>query len=174
MTSRTQRPTPSLRFVRKALRELPQQIARIVEEFDLRAERWQPAPGEWSGLQTVAFLLESEREDAPAVEAMVERDGAPVPERRAHLVVEERDYAGSSMDHLMYDFYELRQNVLWALEYADEGGADHTGQHPYRGTVTLAAYLREMSDRDMEVLLALRTLTEAIEVAGVGAWRRPT
>lgn len=173
MTSRTQRPTPSLRFVRKALRELPRQIERAVGEFDLRAERWQPAPGEWSALQTMAFLLESEREDAPAVEAIVARDGAPIPERRAYLVVEEQDYARVSLDHLLYQFYELRQDVLWALEYAEEQGADHTGQHPYRGTVTLAAYLREMSDRDMEVLLALRTLTEAIEVAGVGAWRRP-
>jgi predicted AAA+ superfamily ATPase len=63
---------------------------------------------------------------------MVARDGASIPERRAYLVVEEQDYANTSLDHLMHEFHGLRQEVLWVLEYAEERGGDRTGQHSIR------------------------------------------
>jgi hypothetical protein len=160
------------RWLRKALREIPREIGRVVERFDEPALRWRPAPGEWSALEVLGWLAESEREDTRAVEAMVREDGARIEEQRAHLAPLERDFNASSGWRLYEDFARQREELLWSLEFL---GAEwqHTGTHPYRGPISLMRYLREMSDRDLEASIMLRKLQEAsgTEFEAVGGRR---
>lgn len=148
------------RWLRKALREIPRQIAELAEQFDDRAVRARPALGEWSAIEVLGFLAESEREDLRAVEAMIVEDGARIAEQRAHLAPGERDFEGQSAWRLMEDFFRIREELLWNLEFLEDEW-QHTGTHPYRGTVSLMRYLREMTDRDLEASITLRRLLES-------------
>jgi hypothetical protein len=148
------------RWLRKALREIPREIGRLVEQFDAPALRWRPAPGEWSALEVLGWLAESEREDTRAVEAMVGEDGARINEQRAHLAPLEHDFNACSGWNLYEDFARQREELLWSLEFLGPEW-QHTGMHPYRGPISLLRYLREMSDRDLEASIMLRKLQEA-------------
>lgn len=172
MTSLRDDPT-NPRWLRKALREIPREIGRIIARFDAAGLRWRPAADEWCALEVLGFLLESEREDVQAVEAIMRRDGAPIGEQRAHLAPGEHDFTADSPWQLLEDFFEQRENLLWTLELVAPDEWTRTGVHPYRGPITLARYAREMSDRDMEVSLMLRRLDDAVgrEPAGSGGRR---
>lgn len=159
------------RWLRKTLREIPREIGRLVERFDTAGLRWRPAPDEWCALEVLGYLRESEREDLRAVQAMVDRDGAPIAEQRAHLAPGEHDFTTEPAWRLLDDFFERRESLLWTLELVTDEWT-HGGVHPYRGRITLAKYVREMSDRDMEASLMLRRLEEAVGREPVGGGRR--
>lgn len=160
------------RWLRKALREIPREISRQVESFDLDALTAKPERGvdtDWSAAEILGYLAESEREDLANVEAMVEADGARIEERRAHLAPGEHDYAAEPPYRMLDLFLERREHLLWTLEFVNNEW-HHTGAHPYRGTLTLLKYVREVSDRDLEASFWLRQLRDATEP--VGARRR--
>ena len=150
------------RWLRKTLREIPREIGRVIERFDEAGLRWRPAADEWCALEVLGFLRESEREDLEAIEAIIRYDGAPIAEQRAHLAPGEHDFTSHSAWRLLEDFLEQRESVLWSLELVDDDEWTHAGVHPYRGSITLARYAREMSDRDMEASLMLRRLDNAV------------
>jgi hypothetical protein len=156
------------RWLMKALREVPHEIEGVVVEFRDRDLRWRPAPGEWCAKEVVAFLRESEHEDLKAVNAILDRDGAPIEERRAHLAPSEHDYLDHPVEELLWEFLTLRQSLLWTLDMTDDW--DRHGRHPYRGVVALPVYLHEINERDLEAAWTLRKLQEAL--AAVPARRR--
>ena len=150
----------------KALREVAHEVGQLVHGIPEDALRRRP-PGEglreqWSIVETVGFLRDSEREDLRAVQAMLRRDGARLRERRAHLAPGEGGYALSRVDELVWDFEALRQELLWELEWAGSGW-DHRGLHPYRGEVSLADYVHEINERDLDAMWNLRRLREEAE-----------
>lgn len=161
MTTLRDNPT-NPRWLRKALREIPREIGRIVEGFDDRMLHWRSAPGEWSALEVLGWIAEAEREDLLAVEAMIRYDGAAIWEQRAHLASLERDFNQESGWRLLDDFLSTREQLQWMLEYVDDQW-QHRGEHPYRGAITLAKYLREMSDRDLEATIMLRRLADGAD-----------
>lgn len=160
------------RWLRKALREIPREIGRIIERFDEKGLRWRPAADEWCALEVLGYLRESEREDLHNVEAIVRYDGAAIEEQRAHLAPGEQDFTTESAWRLLEDFLEERESLLWTLELVAGDEWTHAGLHPYRGRITLARYAREMSDRDMEASLMLRRLDDAVGRDPVDAGRR--
>ena len=150
----------------KALREVAHEVGQLVYGIPEDALRRRP-PGEglreqWSIVETVGFLRDSEREDLRAVQAMLRRDRARLPERRAHLAPGEGGYELSAVDELVWDFEALRQELLWELEWAGSGW-DHRGVHPYRGEVSLADYVHEINERDLDAMWNLRRLREEAE-----------
>ena len=148
------------RWLRKALREIPRTIADLVEQFGNYDVRTRPDGEEWSAVELLGFLAESEREDLRNVEAMIAADGARIEEQRAHLAPGERDFSGHSAWRLLEDFFRIREELLWNLEFLNDEW-EHAGVHPYRGRVPLMRYLREMTDRDLEASITLRRLIEA-------------
>jgi len=168
-TYRTARYGSNARWLLKALREAPGEIAQVTDEFHDYALRWRPAAGELSAIDVLAFLLESEREDLRAARALIRRDGAPIEERRAHLAVLEQDLTQAHARNLLWDYLGLREELLWLLE--DLGPEwEHAGVHPYRGRVTLTTLIHEVNERDLE---ALWTLHRRLEAAPDG-WTRPS
>ncbi|MGE0134152.1 MAG: hypothetical protein AB7L91_13440 [Dehalococcoidia bacterium] len=155
------------RWLTKALREVPHEIHELLTSMDEQELRWRPSERDWCAKEVAGFLLESEREDLRAVEAIVRRDGAPIEERRAHLAPGERDFRDASIDELVWEFVSERESLLWTLEWSDAW--ERAGEHPYRGRVTLLQYLHEVNERDLEAAWQLRRLHEAL---GAGAGRR--
>lgn len=150
------------RWLRKALRELPRTIADLVEQFGNEALHARPNGEEWNAVELMGFMVESEREDFRNIEAMIAEDGARIEEQRAHLAPGERDFGGQSAWRLLEEFFRIREELLWNLEFLNDEW-DHAGTHPYRGRVPLMRYLREMTDRDLEASITLRRLLEASE-----------
>lgn len=163
MTYLTRQYGSNPRWLMKALREVPHEIEGLLSSFEDRDLDWRPGQGEWCAKEIAGFLLESEREDLRAIEAILERDDARIEERRAHLAPGERDYSGEAVYELVWDFLTLRESLLWTLEMTDDW--ERSGRHPYRGSVSLLQYLHEINERDLEVAWRLRKLQDAIEVS---------
>jgi hypothetical protein len=153
----------------KALREVPHEIEGLLSSFEERDLSWRSGPAEWCAKEVAGFLLESEREDLRAVEAILARDGARIEERRAHLAPGEQDFTAEPVYELVWDFLTLRESLLWTLEMNDDW--ERSGQHPYRGRLSLLTYLHEVNERDLEVAWRLRKLHGALGAASPARWR---
>jgi hypothetical protein len=158
------------RWLMKALREVPHEIRNVLGDMDERDLQWRPAPGEWSAKDDASFLLESEREDLRSVDAIVRQDGARIEERRAYLAPGEHDYGDDRIEDLVWDFLDLRDTLLWKLEFIEDW--EQAGLHPYRGAVTLLALMHEVNERDLEAAWKLRKLQEALVAASAPVRRR--
>lgn len=162
----TRRYGSNQRWLMKALREVAHEVGNLVSDLPDGALRRHP-PGEglrerWSMAETVGFLHDSEREDLRAVRAMLQRDGARLPERRAHLLPAEGGYDRSEVRDLLWGFATLREELLWELEWAGPGW-DHHGVHPYRGAIAVGEYVHEINERDLDAMWSLRRLREEAE-----------
>ena len=153
------------RYLLKALREVAHQVEDLLVRFDERELRWRPADDEWCAIEIAGFLRDSEREDLRAVRAMVARDGARIEERRAHHGPAEQDYRRASAQELAWEFAFLREDLVATLQMA-EGSWEHGGRHPFRGRVTLAQWVHEISDRDLEATWKLRRLRDQLDASG--------
>ena len=160
------------RWLLKALHEVAGEIEGLAVSLDDRALRWRPSPDEWSALEVVGYLRDSEREDVRAVRSMLRRDHAPIAERRAHLSPGEQDFHAARVEDLIWDFLTVREELVWLL-YGAEGAWEHCGAHPHRGEVSLSTYVHEVNERDLEAMWMLRRRAEAF-AAQAGTASRPT
>lgn len=161
------------RWLLKALREVAREVEQLTWGLDeaFLARRPPPETGlreDWSILEIVGFLRDSEEEDVRAVAAICARDGAPLGERRAHLGPGERRYRLDQFQDLLWGFASLREELLWTLQWAGSAW-EHHGVHPHRGTVPLEQFVHEINERDLEAMWSLRRLCEA---APAGSGRR--
>ena len=163
MLSPARRRDPGRRWLLKALRETAHEIGRLAAALPPEAlHRRPPASGvreAWTAIEVACFLRHSEREDLAAVRAVLARDGAPLPERRAHLAPGEGAHGAAGLDELLWDYAEAREELLWEIELAGREW-EHAGVHPHRGAIALAAWVREVHERDLEALWSLRRLRE--------------
>lgn len=157
---RTARYGSNARWLLKALREVPGEIARTAELFHDDALRWRPAEGEPSAIDVLAVLLESEREDLRTARTIIRRDGAGIEPRRAHLMVMEQDLPRAGARELVWDYLGLREELLWLLDGLDPEW-DHAGLDPYRGRVTLGMLAHEINERDLDIAWTLQRRLEA-------------
>lgn len=163
--SSTRRYGSNQRWLLKALREVAHEVEQLVSGLDADTLTRRPAAAglreEWSIVEVVGFLRDSEREDLQAVHALCARDGARLPERRAHLGPGEGSYGHDELPELLWDFALLRDELLWALQTAGPGW-EHAGVHPYRGEVSLSQFVHEINERDLEAMWRLRQLRESL------------
>lgn len=169
MPASTRRYGSNQRWLMKALREVAHEVEQLVQGLPDDALRRRP-PGdglreEWSMIEVVGFLRDSEREDLRAVQAIVARDGARLRERRAHLGPGEGAYESADLGELLWDFAMMREELLWVLHAAGPGW-DHVGTHPYRGEVSLGEFVHEINERDLDAMWSLRRLRDGA-TAGV-------
>lgn len=158
------------RYLMKALREIAHRIEGLVVGLDehaltLRAD--EALAEDWCIKEIVGFLRDSEREDLHALEAMIERDGAPIPARRAQYGPVDHDYRVARIEELIWDFMMLREETVWNLRTA--GGAwEHVGIDPYRGAVTLIERVQEMNERDLDGMWRIQRLVDHVTSAPGG------
>ena len=165
MPTSSRRYGPNRRWLLKALREVAHEVQQLTWGIDdaILTRRPPPETGlreDWSILETVGFLRDSEAEDLRAVQAICARSGAPLPERRAHLGPGERRYRLEQFQDLLWGFASLREELLWTLQWA-EAAWEHHGVHRHRGEVTLNQFVHEINERDLEAMWTIRRLCEA-------------
>ncbi len=173
MPTSTRRYGSNQRWLLKALREVAHEVQQLTHGLDdaILTRRPPPEAGlreDWSILEIVGFLHDSEEEDVRSVHAICARSGARLAERRAHLGPGERRYRLEQFQHLLWGFASLREELLWTLQWA-EGSWEHHGVHRHRGEVTLDQFVHEINERDLDAMWSLRRLREA---APAGSGRR--
>ena len=155
------------RFLIKALREVGHRIEELVYGLGDRDLSERPPGEEWCIKEVVGYLRDAEREDLRAVNAMILRDGARIETRRAEFGPLEHDYRSERVEDLLWEFSNLREDTVWTLRGAGAGW-EHVGEHPFRGTVTLARWVHEINERDLGAMWRIERLREAIHAEPAG------
>ncbi len=168
------------RYLVKVLREVARRIERIASSLDEPALGWRPDEDDPAAAELLAYLRAAEREDLRALAGVLAADGARVEARRASPGTSAAPPtvgtgAGASAEAsveaevaaLLWDFAVLRDELVWQLETAGEAWS-HAGLHPFRGTLPLADLVREIGDRDLDVMWRL----QRIAAEAPGARRR--
>jgi len=127
----------------------------------------QPSPGEWSALECLGHLLDTERYVFPArVELFLAgRD----------LEAFNPDTQGSSVDQspaeMAAEFARLREASLAALQKVSQADLLRTARHSELGMVTLGEMLHQWAAHDLNhTVQAERALMQPF-ITGSGAWR---
>jgi hypothetical protein len=149
------------RYLRKALREVAHRIEELVVQLTKEESRERIPEDDWSVVEIVGFLRDSEREDLKAINAMISRDGARIQERRAQHGPREGDYQRLHVDELIWEFATAREEMLWTLNDAD-GLWHRTGEHSFRGAVTLTEWVAEVNERDLDVMWRIGRIVDRV------------
>jgi hypothetical protein len=161
------------RYLVKVLREVARRIERIASSLDEPALGWRLDEDDPTAAELLSYLRDAEREDLRAISGLLAADGAAVQARRASPGASSGPTVGddSSVEAevaaLLWDFAVLRDELVWQLETAGEAWA-HAGRHPYRGSLPLTDLVREVGDRDLDVMWRL----QRIAAQAPGARRR--
>ncbi len=161
---RTRQYGSNRRWVLKALREVPYSIARELDGVRERDARRRTDADEWSMVEIVGFLRDAEREDMASARSILRRDGARIQERRAHYGPLEQAYTRDDTEGLLGDYWELREELVWLLRDRDDEW-ERSGEHPYRGRVSLDRLVHEINERDLDVLWRLQRVRDALGIA---------
>ena len=153
------------RYLVKALREIGHRITRLASNMDddtLHAL----APGEeWTVTEIIGFLRDSEREDLRSLEVMLRVDGSPVGERRAVAEVADGAYRRADVAELLWDFATLRDETVWLLQSAGTAWS-YVGIHPFRGEVSVAQWVQEINERDLDAMWRIQRAHDALRPPG--------
>ena len=129
-----------------------------------------PAPGEWSAMECLQHLVDTERMVFPA---------------RLQALLAGRDFAAFDPDAqgtkpantltpagLAAEFARLRSASLAALERVTEADFPRTARHSELGIVTMAEFLHEWAAHDLNhTVQADRAIMQPF-IAGCGPWHR--
>ncbi len=149
------------RYLRKTLREVAHRIEELAVQLTEDEAREHIPEDDWSVVEIAGYLRDCEREDLKAINAMIARDGATIEERRAQYGPIEGNYQQQHLDEFMWEFATIREETLWTLHDAD-GLWHRTGEHPFRGNVTLTEWVREMNERDLDVMWRIGRIVQRI------------
>jgi len=131
--------------------------------------RLPPAPGEWSALDCLAHLIETEREVFPVrVEALLAGKDFPGFDPDAQGVLAQ---VADDPPRLAETFSRLRTESLVALSRLTQADLSRTARHAELGIVTLAELLNEWAGHDlMHTIQAERALMQPF-IQGCGPWK---
>ena len=145
-----------IKAVREAAGELFQQFSGVSES----GLRWRPAPDEWSLKEIAAHMRDAEQLYQGQIELMARRRTPRLPHEPIDVLPSERDYRGEKLQTLLWEWEASREETVWILYQLDEDDWMRTGNHPYRGEVSIYQIARELHEHDLEHLVQARRLRE--------------
>lgn len=146
------------RYLVKALREVGRRITRLVSGVEEGLLEVVPEGEDLSIAGIIGYLRDAEREDQQALEVMLRVDGSLIAARRADQGPED-PYTADDVARLLWDFATLREETLWTLESAG-GRWRNAGIHPFRGEVEVLAWVREMTERDLDAMWRIQRIRD--------------
>lgn len=156
-------------WVLKALREAGNALLSELRGLDENALRRRPEDGEWSLKEIAGHIRDAEQLALRQLEAILGGQRRPLPAWDIDVLPYERDYRSAELTRLLAEFRNLRRettNLLWGLM---PSGWESSGEHPYRGRVTLGEIARELAQHDLEHLWQLRRVKERLGVKTTGS-----
>ena len=74
----------------------------------------------------------------------------------------ERAYRDEPVEGFLWEFESAREETVWTLYALDEEAWNQTGEHPYRGTMSIYDIAREIHEHDLQYLIMARRLREKV------------
>jgi DinB superfamily len=151
-------------WVLKALRECANTVVSELSFLDEDTLDRIPADGEWCLKEVAAHVRDAEDLALRQMTAIIEGRRAVLPAWDIDLLPAERNYRSSDVGDLLMEFRQLRRettDLLWSLTRADWRAS---GEHPYRGEVTVETLARELAQHDLEHLAEIRRLKHDLGV----------
>jgi len=149
-------------WVLKALRECSNIVVRELSVLDEDELRWSPGDGDWCLKEIAAHLRDAEQLALRQMNAIREGRRRPLPTWDIDLLPAERDYRSADLGDLLAEMRELRQEVTYLLWDLTESDWQASGEHPYRGPVSIETLARELAQHDLEHLAEVRRVKAAI------------
>ncbi|HWO72212.1 MAG TPA: DinB family protein [Dehalococcoidia bacterium] len=150
------------RWLLKAVREASGELFHQFAGLDEAALCWRPAPSEWCMKEIAAHLRDAELLYQRQIEAIAHGEGERLPYEPVDVLPSERDYREEPLRRFLYEYESAREETIWLLYTLDEDEWRRTGQHPYRGTVSIFDIARELHEHDLEHLIQARRLREQL------------
>jgi hypothetical protein len=157
----------SIEMVKMVLATTPARWLSLTETLSLDLVACRPAPDEWSALECLYHLLDTENIFPVRMRAMLA--GQPI-------VAFDPDTEGTTNtdqtpEELAQIFASLRQANLEELEYVTIQDLSRTAEHSELGIVTLGDLLHEWAAHDLaHTVQAERALMQPF-IVGSGPWR---
>ncbi len=127
-----------------------------------------PAPNEWSALDCLRHLLDTEQIVFPVrVQALLA--GQPIP--AFDPGTQGRHYTEWTPGQLAVEFARLRKANLGELEQVTDQDLTHTSQHRELGTVTLGELLHEWAAHDLNHTVQAEQALMQPFILNSGPWR---
>ncbi len=138
------------------------------ELWDLDEDERQsiPGPGEWSFHRLAFHLMAVEEATLDAVELICRQHGPVLDARDPNLEAEEADLDSIDMETCLYRLERARHGLLYHVCDLTDRLWQRAGTHPYRGRVTMAELLTDLSRHDLEHLWQIRREKQAARLAG--------
>lgn len=161
--------THTIEEFRAMLRPLPAYWSFLVESVPDEIIRRPAAPGEWSALQCLYHLLDSERMVFPARVRIFLAGGDAFPAFNPNE--EGTDYSHLSATEVAKQFAKHRSETLQLLEQVGPEDLSRKAHHSELGMVSLQEMLNEWIAHDLNhTIQGERALMQAF-IPGSGPWR---
>jgi len=145
-------------WVLKALRECANSVVSELSLLDDETLCRAPADGDWCLKEIAAHLRDAEELSLRQMTAIVENTGGTLPAWDIDLLPAERNYRSEDLGDLLSQMIKLRREttyLIWGLPGSEWRSS---GDHPYRGRVTVETIARELAQHDLEHLAEIRRL----------------
>ena len=154
--------TGSRRWLMKAVREAAGELFQQFHGLDEASLRWRPREGEWCMKELAAHMRDAELMYQHQIEAIIHRRSGLLPYEAVDVLPAERAYSELPLRDFLWEYEAAREETVWLLRMLDEDDWFLTGEHPYRGAVSLFDIARELHEHDLDHLFQARRLREAV------------
>lgn len=151
------------RWLIKAVREIAGELFQQLSGLDEAGLRHRPANGEWCLKEVAAHMRDAEHLYQKQIEAILRGRTGLLPYEAVDVLPSERDYSGEPVRNFLWEFEAAREETVWLLRGMDEEEWSRSGEHPYRGRVTIYDIARELHEHDLDHLFQARRLREQVK-----------
>ncbi len=154
---------PALRrWLIKAVREAAGELFQQFGSLDDVALRWRPRDDEWCLKEIAAHVRDAERMYQRQIEAIAQRRPGRLPYEPVDVLPAENNYRDMPLRDLAWEFEAAREVTVWLLYTLDEDDWSQTGEHPYRGAVSIYDIARELHEHDLDHHFQARRVREQL------------
>ena len=136
----------------KALRANPVTLRVLVAGLDEATVRQRPAEDEWSIVEVVAHLGDTEERTLERVRRMLDEDNPTLPAFDQAALAVERGYHEMDAVGALQRFLDLRAEHVGLLESLDDAGWRRPGIHEEQGPMTVQLYESHIAGEDADHL----------------------
>ncbi|HET8571670.1 MAG TPA: DinB family protein [Candidatus Limnocylindria bacterium] len=145
----------------KALRSNPVTLQTLVRGLTDAALRARPAPDEWSIVEVVAHLGDTEERTLERVRRMLDEDNPTLPGFDQAALGVERHYHDMDFGEALRRFLALRAEHLGLLESLDDAGWRRPGVHAENGPMSVQLYESHIAGEDADHMAQIARLVPA-------------
>jgi uncharacterized damage-inducible protein DinB len=136
----------------KALRAVPAVAAGLSRDLDDEAARHRPAPEEWSPVEVVAHMADTDERALVRISRMLAEDAPDLPSFDQAQLAVDADYRSRRIADELQRLALVDGRLVARLETLDETGWMRTGRHAEHGDMTVQTYVAHVVGEDIDHL----------------------